>query len=84
METDWKLKSIRINFVQGFGLSKNDENKVDHYEGRIEFENGESDIISMRIKPDMAQKYIDIIADDIVESATCLGERVRESIINKQ
>lgn len=83
MKTDWKLKRISINFQRGFTLSKDPENQTDHYEGRIEFENDICDSFSMKIKPDIAQKYIDLIADDVVEAATCLGERVRDSIKNK-
>jgi hypothetical protein len=83
MKAEWKLKSISINFREGFSLSKDEEKRHDRYEGKIVFENDEEESFSMRVKPDMSQKYIDLIAADIVEAATGLGERIKESIVRQ-
>ena len=84
MSKDWKLKSIRIDFQKGLTFYSDPNRQVDRYEGKIVFENNEEESFSMRVKPDMAQKYIDLIASDIVEAATGLGERIKESIVNQK
>ena len=84
MTNEWKLKSISINFREGVSYALDEERKHDRYEGKIVFENKEDESFSMRVKPDMAQKYIDLIASDIVEAATGLGERIKESIVNQK
>ena len=80
LNNNWKLKSIRIDFEKGYEWQKEPEKRKDRYEGIIEFENDEKESFSFRVKPDMAQKYIDLIANDIVTAATGLGERLKESL----
>lgn len=80
LNNNWRLKSINIDFKPGYNFRENPEEKVDRYEGRIAFENEEGESFSFRIKPNMAQKYIDLIAEDIVTAATGLGERLKESL----
>lgn len=81
---NWKLKSIEINFQKGFNFESDPEKQIDRYEGMIKFENDERESFSFRIKPDMAQQYINLIAQDIVVAATGLGERLKESLgLNK-
>jgi hypothetical protein len=81
LNSNWKLKSIEIEFKKGWDFKDNPEHeKHDRYEGEIKFENDEKESFSFRVKPDMAQKYIDLIANDIVTAATNLGERLKESL----
>lgn len=77
---NWKLKSISIDFKSGYAWEKEPEKKKDRYEGMIKFENEDSESFSFKVKPDMAQRYIDLIANDIVTAATGLGERLKESL----
>ena len=77
---EWRLKSIEIQFKKGYAFEKTEEEKHDRYEGKISFENGEGESFSFRVKSGMAQKYIDLIATDIVTAATGLGERLKESL----
>lgn len=76
----WKLDEIKIEFKHGWSHEKDPEKKVDRYEGTISFTNGESESFKFRIKPNMAQAYIDLMANDIVSSANSLGERLKESL----
>lgn len=80
LNNNWKLKSIEIEFQKGYDFKDKPEEKFDRYEGVIKFENDERESFSFRVKPDMAQKYIDLIANDIVTAATGLGERLKESL----
>ena len=80
INNNWKLKSLRINFQCGYDWKKEPEMQVDHYEGQITFENNDNESFTFKVKPGMAQKYIDLIAVDIVEAATGLGERLKESL----
>lgn len=69
----WKLESIKLEF-QNWGEDKG------KYMGQIRFKGGLYESFSFRIKPDMAQPYIDLIADDIVDGAQRLGHRLIESL----
>lgn len=80
INAQWRLKSIDIRFKNGLKFEKDPVKQKDRYEGTISFENEESETFSFRVKPDMAQKYIDLIAQDIVLAATGLGERLKESL----
>ena len=80
LNNNWKLKSIEIEFQKGYDFKDKPEEKHDRYEGIIKFENDERESFSFRVKPDMAQKYIDLIANDIITAATGLGERLKESL----
>jgi hypothetical protein len=80
LNNNWKLKSIQIGFWEGHEWQDDPVKRKDRYEGMIEFENDEKESFSFKVKPDMAQKYIDLIANDIVTAATGLGERLKESL----
>jgi hypothetical protein len=74
---NWHLAKIEIEF-QKFG---SDAGK---YTGRIRFENGDFESFSFKIRPDMAQPYIELISSDIVKGAESLGNRLIESLgLNK-
>lgn len=80
LNDNWRLEKIVIEFEKGYSFKDKPEEKVDRYEGHIEFRNDERESFSFRVKPNMAQKYIDLIAADIVTAATGLGERLIESL----
>lgn len=80
MNKDWKLKSIDISFEKGYDWEKEEEKKKDRYEGMIKFENGDKESFSFRVKPDMAERYISLISQDIVTAASDLGDRLIESL----
>lgn len=72
-QDDWKLEQIDLRF-QSFGENKG------KYEGYVEFQNGEYESFKFKIRPDMAQAYIDLIAADVVKGAESLGSRLIESL----
>lgn len=76
----WRLDKIEIEFKKGQSWEKDSQKQMDRYEGRIRFENGEYEYFQFKVKPDMANKYIFLIAEDIVLAASGLGERVKSSI----
>ena len=69
----WRLSSLELKF----NTWGEDEGK---YTGKIEFRNGLYESFSFRIRPDMAEPYIDLIASDIVTGAESLGKRLIESL----
>jgi hypothetical protein len=79
METpnnDWILKSIKIEFQQGSEWRGTE----DCYEGWIEFQNGEREQLRFKIRKDQTQPFIDIMAEEIVRTATQLGSRLQSSM----
>lgn len=70
---NWRLQKIELEF-QRWGEDK------DKYVGKIVFENGEHESFSFKIRPEMAQPYIDLMASDIVKCAESLGSRLIESL----
>jgi hypothetical protein len=79
-DEQWRLDKIEIEFKKGQSYEKDPQKQMDRYEGRIRFENGEYEYFQFRVSPDMANKYISLIAEDIVLAASGLGERVKLSI----
>lgn len=74
---NWVLDKIEIEFKK-YGEDKG------KYIGMIRFQNGEFESFSFKIRPDMAQSYINLISEDIVKSAESLGSRLIESLgLNK-
>lgn len=69
----WKLKDIRLSFKE-YGEDKG------KYAGTVTFDNGHLESFSFRIKPDMADKYIELIADDLVKGAENLGSDLLKSL----
>ena len=80
MDNNWRLERIEIQFKKGYSFEKKEEKKHDRYEGVIEFENGEFESFCFKVRPKMAQKYIQLMSDDIVKSARSLGDRLIESL----
>jgi hypothetical protein len=70
---NWRLDKLSIEF-QRYGEDKG------KYTGSIRFQNGEFESFSFNVRPDMAQPYIDLIAEDIVKAASNLGERLLLSL----
>ena len=79
-QDNWRLKRITVYFQGGFAYSTDEEQKKDRYEGSIEFENGVNESFSFAVKPNMAEKYISLIADDVIDAAQQLGNRLALSI----
>ena len=69
----WMLKEIRVRFME-YGENKG------RYEGTVNFVNGHSESFSFRIKPEMAENYIALIADDLVKGAESLGQDLLKSL----
>lgn len=78
---EWILDDISISFQKGYDFKDNpEEEKHDRYEGTIKFKNGQKESFQFRVPPNMSQKYIDLIAADIVKSARGLGDRLIKSL----
>ena len=76
INTDWRLNSFIVEYKKGY----KHEQTIDRYEGTIEFMNKDSEKFSFKIKQDMAQRYLNLIAPEIVEQANELGEKLKESL----
>lgn len=72
-KNNWRLDKIELEF-KSYG---EDAGK---YVGRIRFQNGDYEQFSFKIRPHMAQPYIELIGADIVKCAESLGARLVESL----
>jgi len=70
---EWKLKKLELEF-NGYGEYKG------KYTGKVLFQNGEYESFRFNITPKMAERYIELIAADVVRGAESLGERLIESL----
>lgn len=70
---DWHLNEIKIEF-NAYGPDEGT------YTGNVHFMNGDRESFRFKIRSDMAQRYIDLIADDVVKGAESLGSRLIESL----
>ena len=70
---DWRLQKIELEF-QTYGEPKG------KYVGKIRFQNGEHESFDFKIRPEMAQPYIDLMSEDIVKCAESLGSRLIDSL----
>lgn len=73
MTDKWVVSRINLRFID-FGEEKG------QYTGSIEFEKGREESFKFKIQPDMANRYIDLLADDIVKSADKLAEDLVKSL----
>lgn len=64
---------IEINFNSYW------ENKG-RYTGRIRYQNWEHEAFDFIIRPDIAERYISLIAEDVVEWAENLGKRLKSNL----
>lgn len=80
MDNNWKLDKIEICFKHGYDHEKDPVKQKDRYEGSIRFSNGDFESFNFKVRPDMAEKYIQLLSKDIVESANDLGNRLIESL----
>jgi hypothetical protein len=67
---DWHLDNIEIRF----------NTSSEKYEGKVRFQNGHWEYFSFRIPEGMCEKYIALIADNLVESAQRLGDDLVKSL----
>jgi hypothetical protein len=80
MNSDWRVDKIEIKFEKGYNFKDDPEERIDRYEGEIQFKNGENESFQFNIKPEMAGKYMDLISQEIVNTATELGEKLKKSL----
>lgn len=72
-DAQWRLKSINISF-QEWGEYKG------KYVGKIEFANRSSEAFSFNITDEKSLQFLALIRDNIVDSASKLGERLMQSL----
>lgn len=73
LEKDWILERITIEYVR-YGDDKG------KYKGRIAFQNGEFEMFSFNLKPELTQPYLDLISNEIVKSSNELTVRLLEQL----
>lgn len=72
-DAQWRLKSINIAY-QEWGDYKG------KYVGKIEFANRTNEAFSFNITDEKALQFLALIRDNVVDSASKLGERLLESL----
>lgn len=77
---EWRLESIRIDFERGYDFKEDPEERVDRYEGTIEFKNGAKESFKFNVDPKMCDRYIELISNDIVKAADGLAMRLKKSL----
>lgn len=73
MDANWKMTDFRVEF-QKYG-----EN-AGNYTGKVVFENGDSELFAFKLRPNMLQPFINLIAGELALSANSLVDRLQVSI----
>jgi hypothetical protein len=73
VNADWKLKALNIQFME-YGDYKG------KYTGTIQFQNNENEAFTFRVRPNMAQDYLNLIKNELVSAAGSLGEQLLQSL----
>lgn len=73
LDAGWKLNSLHINF-QTYGDYKG------KYVGKVEFNNRENEAFMFNLSPDETTKYIDLVSEKLVHSASHLGDKLIASL----
>ena len=72
-DDQWKLKSLNISFME-WGEYKG------KYVGKIEFANRQQEAFTFNIPSEKANEFLALIRDNVVGSASRLGERLINSL----
>jgi hypothetical protein len=72
-KAEWKLKDLSIRF-QEYGDYKG------KYIGKVEFTNKESEAFTFNVTPQRAEQFLNLIKDQLVDSASHLGEMLLQSL----
>jgi len=70
------LNSIRIRFCDYW------ENK-DKYTWEVEFKNWEKNSFSFNVWPEIANRYIELISEDVVKWASELWNKLKQSLVEQ-
>lgn len=81
METNqnWVLEKLVIEFKRGYSFS----NTEDHYEGKIQFTNGHNESFTIKLREDMTEPYLKLVAQEVIKNAQQLAERMAETLTFK-
>jgi hypothetical protein len=69
----WKLDEIKLE-LETYGKDKG------KYTGKVRFTNGHFEAFQFRIRHEMAERYIELIAEDLVKSADQLSSDLVNSL----
>lgn len=72
-DAEWRLKAIHISFRE-YGEYKG------KYVGKIEFANRQQEAFSFNITDEKATQFLNLIRDNVIDSAAKLGERLMQSL----
>lgn len=73
---NWTLKKLSIEFQKGYSFNET----KDHYVGRIEFSNGENESFVIKLREDMTEPYLKLVAQEVIKSSQELANRMAETL----
>ena len=81
METNqnWVLEKLTIEFKRGYSFNKT----KDHYEGKIQFRNGDHESFVIKLREDMTEPYLKLVAQEVIKSSQELANRMAETLTFK-
>lgn len=72
---NWVLQKLSIEFKKGYSFNKTS----DHYEGKIEFTNGDNESFVVKLHENMTEPYLKLVSQEVVKNAEMLAERMANS-----
>lgn len=76
---EWILEKLTIEFKKGYSWSGTE----DHYEGRIQFSNGDNESFTIKLREDMTEPYLKLVAQEVIKNSQQLAKRMAETLTFK-
>ena len=77
---NFKLKRFVLEFEKGYSFKDFPEQKIDRYEGYVEFENGFNEKFTLKSDIKISEEIINIISEKLAENTDILIKNIKECL----
>jgi len=78
---EFRLESFKLEFKQGYSFKEKEHEKVDRYEGRVEFKNADNEVFILKIDQIKSKEFISLISEQLIKNAETLSDDLKKSLL---
>ena len=78
---EFRLKSFKLEFKQGYSFKEEEHEKFDRYEGKVEFKNADNEVFILKIDQVKSKEFISLISEQLIKNAETLSDDLRKSLL---